>query len=122
MAHIRFSYQTGFNLELGRNGGKAESQVNWQSDEMELRLLVAVEKQEWTCMLVFLMGLLLFWCLRDFAGGRAIPDKDEDASEVSEEMQKDAEDNEKLYLLLSCCQSLGRFWYRISNVRTWRFS
>jgi hypothetical protein len=65
---------------------------------MELRLLVAVEKQEWTFMLLFLLGLLLFWCLGDFVGGRTAPDEDDDAPE---ELHEDAEDDENLHLLLS---------------------
>jgi hypothetical protein len=64
---------------------------------MELRLLVAVEKQEWTFMLLFLLGLLLFWCLGDFVGERTAPDEDDDAPE---ELQEDAEDDENLHNLL----------------------
>jgi hypothetical protein len=63
---------------------------------MELSPLFAVEKQEITFMLLFLLGLLLFWCLEDFVGGRTAPDDD-----APEELQEDAEDDENLHLLLS---------------------
>jgi hypothetical protein len=49
-------------------------------------------------MLLFLLGLLLFWCLGDFVGGGIAPDEDDD---VPEELQEDAEDDENLHLLLS---------------------